>query len=125
MPITSSTDVQTLPYASANTAADSTGLAAAKARLHEATDDFEAILVRQLLSSMRSTLTDGGMFGDGLAGDVYSSFMDDAIAEKVTESGGLGLSDILYNRLVKVIDPSETVSILPGTLVPAKDYGEF
>ncbi|MFC1485803.1 rod-binding protein [Candidatus Latescibacterota bacterium] len=78
-----------------------------KAKLRNTTRDFEAIFIRQLLNGMNATLMDGGMFGEGMAGAIYSDLMISAIADKIAERGGIGLGDILYRRMVKFIDPEE------------------
>ena len=79
-------------------------IAAKKAKLRKAAGDFEAIFVRQILKSMRSTLTNGGMFGSGSVGEIYSDMMDNAISEKIAERGDMGLADIIYKQMVKSIE---------------------
>ncbi|MFC1541627.1 rod-binding protein [Candidatus Latescibacterota bacterium] len=78
-----------------------------KVKLRKASKDFEGILVKEILKSMRSTLTDGGMFGTGTAGKIYSDMMDDAVANKIAERGDIGFADIIYKQMVKSIDPNE------------------
>ncbi|MFC1692550.1 rod-binding protein [Candidatus Latescibacterota bacterium] len=78
-----------------------------KARLLKATEGFEAIFIREILSTMRSSLQDGGMFGDGIAGQIYGDMMDNAIAETMSKRSALGLSDMLYRTLVKNIESKE------------------
>ena len=77
---------------------------ARKTKLRKAAGDFEAIFVRQILKSMRSTLTSGGMFGSGSVGEIYSDMMDNAISEKIAERGDMGLADIIYKQIVKSIE---------------------
>lgn len=77
---------------------------ARKAKLRKAAGDFEAIFVRQILKSMRSTLISGGMFGSGSVGEIYSDMMDNAISEKIAERGDMGLADIIYKQMVKSIE---------------------
>ncbi len=79
-----------------------------KARLLEAAQDFEAIFVRQLLKTMRSTLTTGGMFGSGSIGEIYSDIMDNAVAEKIAERSGLGLAESIYKQMIKSIESDNT-----------------
>jgi len=77
---------------------------ARKAKLRKAAEGFEAIFIRQILKSMRSTLTSGGMFGNGSVGEIYSDIMDNAISEKIAERGDMGLADIIYKQMVKSIE---------------------
>ncbi|MFC1551468.1 rod-binding protein [Candidatus Latescibacterota bacterium] len=85
---------------------------AKKAKLLKASKDFEGILVKEILKSMRSTLTNGGMFGTGTAGEIYSDMMDDAVANKIASRGKMGLADVIYKQMVKSIDPND------GRIVP-------
>ena len=77
---------------------------ARKAKLRKAAQGFEAIFARQLLKSMRTGLTNGGMFGSGSVGEIYSDMMDNAIAEQISEHSGLGLADTIYRQMVKSIE---------------------
>jgi|GEM_PF-5129299 peptidoglycan hydrolase FlgJ len=88
---------------------------ARKAKLLKSAKDFEGILVKEILKSMRSTLTDGGMFGTGSAGEIYSDMMDDAVANKIAGRGEMGLAQIIYKQMVESIDPSE------GRIVPIRN----
>jgi len=96
---------------------------AAKIReLREVTTEFEAIFVRQLFSSMRSTIPGDGMFGSGSEGEIYGDMMDNAIGEVISRRGNLKIGDMLFNRLVKQIDPDYGVN--PATRVEnAEDEG--
>jgi len=76
-----------------------------------AAEGFEAIFARQILESMRSTLTDGGMFGSGSIGETYSYIMDNAIAETIAKRGDLGLADHIYNQMVKSIESGDRSSV--------------
>jgi len=79
-------------------------IVARKAKLRKVAGDFEAIFIRQMLKSMRLTLTNGGMFGSGSVGEIYSDMMDNAISEKIAERGDMGLADIIYKQMVKSIE---------------------
>lgn len=81
---------------------------ARKARLHKAAEDFEEIFVRQILKNMRSTLMDGGLFGQGTIGEMYSAMMDEALAEKIAAGGTLGLADLIYRQVVSSIETAES-----------------
>ncbi len=76
-----------------------------KQRLRDAAQDFEAIFARQIMKHLRSGIIGDGMFGSGAAGEIYSDMMDNAIADKISERGDLGLADVLYRQLIKRIEP--------------------
>jgi Rod binding domain-containing protein len=60
--------------------------------------DFEAIFMRQLLSSMEKT---GGIGGSGTGAGVYRSMMVGAIADSAAEGGGIGLSDMILEAMLR------------------------
>ena len=70
--------------------------------------------MREILKNMRSTLMDGGMFGQGNIGEMYSSMMDEALAEKIAAGGTLGLADVIYRQVVSSIETAES----PGENIP-------
>ena len=86
------------------------GVEERKTKLRKTAESFEAIFIRQMLRSMRSSLLNGGMFGSGATGEIYSDIMDNAIAEKMAERSVLGLADLLYKRMIKNIDTDNTSS---------------
>lgn len=69
---------------------------------------FEAILVRQLLSeSMTKMLGEGG----GAASSVYGGMLTDTIAEQMTAGPGLGLGRLIESQLT----PRSTSAAKPIT----------
>ena len=75
-----------------------------KKEMHKAAEGFEAIFTRQLLKTMRSTLMEKSMFGEGPSGDIYGDIMDSAIADKMAARGDLGLADMLYGNMVRKLE---------------------
>lgn len=64
----------------------------------KASRDFEAIFLRQLLASMEKT---GGIGGSGSGAQVYRSMMVGALADSAAESGGIGLSDMILEAMLR------------------------
>jgi Rod binding domain-containing protein len=65
-------------------------------KLQQVAHDFEALLVKQIFASMRSTLNkEQQSFGEGM----FTGMLDEQLAQHVAESGGLGLSDALTQEL--------------------------
>ena len=75
-----------------------------KNRLRKAAQNFEAIFIRKLLSTMRSTMSEGSMYGSGVAGDVYGDIVENAVADIMSERSVLGISDVLYRTMVKSVE---------------------
>lgn len=76
-------------------------------QIKAAAGQFEAIIVRQLLQD-----SVGKIAGDGAAGSTYGFMLTDALANKLTEGGGLGLGKMLQQQLsprtsLRALDPTE------------------
>lgn len=80
---------------------------AKKIRLEKAAEGFEAIFIRQLLKTMRSTLSGEGIFGKGSVGEIYGDMMDNALADILAKRDALGIADSLYRQLVKEIETTD------------------
>lgn len=68
-------------------------------KLYKACQDFEAIFVKQMISSMKKTVEKSGMLDGGFAEDVYEDMLYDEYAQKIAANARLGISDMLYRQL--------------------------
>jgi len=69
-------------------------------KLKEACADFEAMLVFQLLKTMRQTIPKNGFLKSSQGQQTYEMMLDQKIATDLAHKGeGLGLQKILYNQL--------------------------
>ncbi|MEI6714127.1 MAG: hypothetical protein WCO60_10270 [Verrucomicrobiota bacterium] len=75
-------------------AAQGFSLGGSKTQPDEVARQFEAILVRQMLSESMKPLLENGK-----SGQVYGYFLTDALADGITKGGGLGLRSILEAQL--------------------------
>lgn len=75
----------------------------------KAAQQFEAVLLRSMLSSLEKTTKLGGADSSN-GSSLYSSMMVDALADSLAESGGIGLAD----AIVKEISPKEQGVALGG-----------
>ena len=66
-------------------------------KLKQTCNEFEAMMVRQMLDSMEGSTK---MFGEGFGGDFYQGMFLDAIAKQISEKG-MGLSKMMYEQLNK------------------------
>jgi len=69
------------------------------AKLRKAAQDFESIFISQILKNMRKTIPESGLFGNGLAGEFYTSMFDENIANTIAGKGGLRIADTLIESL--------------------------
>lgn len=72
--------------------------------IKKASKEFEAFFIYYLLKIMRQTIPDGGLMGHGISKEIYTSIMDEKIAEGIAERGGLGLSDFLTKNIPHIIE---------------------
>ncbi len=69
--------------------------------LKEACQGFEAIFLKSMLKSMRTSLLGEALFEtDNHGMDIYKSMQDEYLAESLSKQGqGIGLGEFLYNEL--------------------------
>ncbi|MCA9633073.1 MAG: hypothetical protein KC766_35720 [Myxococcales bacterium] len=65
----------------------------------DAARKFEAIFVRQLLSSLEKTTQMGGE--KGTQGSVYGSMVVSSMADSISAAGGLGLGELVAQAMMQ------------------------
>ncbi|MEZ4369972.1 MAG: hypothetical protein R3B07_04075 [Polyangiaceae bacterium] len=65
----------------------------------DAARKFEAIFVRQLLSSLEKTTQMGGE--KGTQGNVYGSMVVSSMADSISAAGGLGLGELIAQAMMQ------------------------
>jgi len=94
-------------------------ISAEELRLRQVAQDFEAVFLRQMLSSLERT-TKVSSQGNNIAGQgTYGSMIVDAVSEAVAKAGGLGISDVLAKSMAEHLHgvdalPGKTSSTDPG-----------
>ena len=73
-------------------------------RLREATVALESVFARELVRALRGTVPGGGS-PDAPGGDIYTSLLDEHLAEVLTGDRGLGLSSVMLKQLLGGVDP--------------------
>ena len=81
------------------------GAAGQRAELREAAQAFEAILLRQMLASARSTNFGGNDLFEG-SDDTFTQMRDERFAEIAAQSGQLGFADAIERQLARFL-PAE------------------
>ena len=77
---------------------------------------LEAFFLRQLLSEARPQ---GGVVDGGFAGDTFKSMLDEAIADKMSAAGGIGMSSMFAKQLGKY---EETPGAVPPAALPMPSH---
>ena len=70
-------------------------------KLQEACKQFETIFLSQMLTQMRKSIPKGKLFGKSREEDMYQDMLAQEQAKVWAESGGIGLSNLLYQQLRK------------------------
>ena len=72
---------------------------AASARLKSICSEFESIFMTYMLKSMRSAMVEEGIMGNSHESKIMNSMFDENLALEVAHGGGIGLGDVLFERL--------------------------
>lgn len=67
--------------------------------LKEACSDFQSIFVKQMLDSMRKTVNKTGLLDGGQAEEIFEDMLYDEYAQKISNTGNLGLDEMMYRQL--------------------------
>ena len=62
---------------------------------------FEGVLISQMLNSMFEGIKTDGMFGGGEGEEMFRSMMVDEYGKQMAKQGGLGLADHVTRELLK------------------------
>jgi Rod binding domain-containing protein len=75
--------------------------------LREATQQFESLFISQLMKSMRATVPESHLMGSGEGQQLFREMLDQELAGRVAESGGIGIGEMLYRQL----SPKQTSAV--------------
>jgi len=75
---------------------------AKRAKAKDAGDRFEAQFMSQMLGQMFDGIETDGPFGGGFGEQMFRSMMTDAMAKKMTQAGGIGVSDTVQREILKM-----------------------
>lgn len=85
----------------------------------KASQDFEAVFLRQIFQSMRNATSILSEEPQDGATQQQTSMAWDGLADQVSRSGGFGLAKIIYPHLLKDAESGETIPSIPSTPRPA------
>ncbi|HBF37396.1 MAG TPA: hypothetical protein DDW50_08760 [Firmicutes bacterium] len=72
-------------------------MTAKQKEMMKACQNFEAVMIRQMLESMQSSQK---MFGEGFGGEYFQGMFQDEMAKEISENGkGMGLAKMMYDQL--------------------------
>ncbi len=68
-------------------------------KLADACKDFEAIMLNKIMSGMRDSLPEGGLYEKSYGEKIFQSMLDEEMTRKMAHGKGIGLADLLYEEL--------------------------
>ena len=68
--------------------------------LREATHEFESLFIHNMLKTMRAAIPKSEFFNGGSGEEIFTDLLDQEIS-KVVSKRGIGIADVLYQRLTK------------------------
>jgi len=72
-------------------------------KLHDACQEFEAMLMQNMLKGMRATIPESGLLDKDASHDMYADLIDVQVARGIAgQHGGMGIADALYRQLQKL-----------------------
>jgi len=69
-----------------------------KAKIGEATRQFEALLLRQILTEARKTVIHSDLEESSSVSAIYDDLINQTLADSISRSGMLGLADLLKRQ---------------------------
>jgi len=68
-------------------------------KIHEASRQFESIMLHQILSEMQKPVITSEFTDDSTASDIYQGYITNALAESMSKSGSFGFAKIFEEQL--------------------------
>lgn len=76
--------------------------------LRDATDQLEAVFINMMLKSMRSGIPESdGLFKKSESEKMFQEMLDSEYAKEMSSSGGIGISDMLFDQLKKYVEDDD------------------
>ena len=63
---------------------------------------FESLLLNMMIKEMRATVPESGLFPASMSKDIFTSMLDEQYADRMAESGGIGLKRMLMDQLAEM-----------------------
>ncbi len=92
-------EIRTSPYFNQGTIASSKE--AAEQKLRDVANLYEKQFLREMVKAMRATVQEGGLIKRNQAEQIFREQLDNELVEKWGDTGGVGLSRMLFDQLVE------------------------
>lgn len=68
-------------------------------KLRNVSDEFEALLINEMLKSMRKTVNKTGLIDGGMTEDIFGDMLYTEYSKNFSKSKTFGISDIIYKQM--------------------------
>ena len=72
--------------------------------LKESSQEFESLLLMEMVKAMRKTIPEGGLFEKSMATETFTEMLDTQTAQAASKGQGLGIAEELYRQLAPQIE---------------------
>ena len=91
------------------------GASGDRSALHEVANQLEGIFFSMMVKQMRESMSEGGLFGDGVGADTYEGFFDEMMGESLSGRGDLGIAEMVLRQAMdlesgRVVTPADFMS---------------
>jgi Rod binding domain-containing protein len=69
------------------------------AKVAQAAGELESLFIQHLLKEMRASIPKSELFGGGKAEEMYTGMLDEHLARKLADAGGIGISKPLLAQM--------------------------
>jgi flagellar protein FlgJ len=74
------------------------------AALKKQCQEFESLLLMEMVKAMRQTVPDGGLLETNSAGEMYRDMLDSETVKVAGNGKGLGLAEAMYKQMAPLIE---------------------
>jgi peptidoglycan hydrolase FlgJ len=75
--------------------------------LRQVSKNFESIFLQMVFKEMRNSVEKSDLFGNTQGMEFFESMRDQALTEQLANAGGIGLGQMVYQRLKQVTVPHQ------------------
>ena len=72
--------------------------------LRKSSQEFEALMLNEMLKSMRKTVPDSGLFQKNNSTEIFRDMLDSETAKAASRGKGLGIGEAMYKQMAKVVE---------------------
>lgn len=74
------------------------------ASLRKSSQEFEALLLTEMLKSMRKAVPESGLFEKDTSTEIFRDMLDSETVKAASRGKGLGIADAIYKQMSKQIE---------------------